>query len=89
MNAGLGAPLMPWMMDVDPAMAAGTRGMNNLMNSPSSLAPGTLGAMGGMFGTLGDISDAGEHNRYKWGVGLQANIGSDEQRVMAGLRLDY
>ncbi len=89
LGAGYGAPLLPWMMDVDPAMAAGTRGMNSVMNNPSSPASGSLGALGGMFGTMGDISDAGEHSRYNWGVGLQANVGPDEQRVMAGLRLNY
>lgn len=86
LSLGYGAPLLPWMMDVEPSLAAGAGGINGLMNGRPS---GALGAIGGMAGTLGDIADAGEPSRYRWGAGLQGSIGPDEQRIMAGLRLDF
>jgi len=86
LSLGYGAPLMPWMMDVEPSLAAGAGGINGLMNGRPG---GALGAIGGMAGTLGDIADAGEPSRYGWGVGLQGSIGPDEQRIMAGLRLNF
>ena len=88
-NVGYGTPLLPWMMDAEPSLAAGAGGINSLMRNPFSPAPGALGAIGGMAGTLGDIAGAGEHSPYRWGVGLQGMVGPDEQRIMAGLRLDF
>ena len=86
LNLGYGAPLMPWMMDVEPSLTAGATGINGLMNGRPA---GALGAIGGMAGTLGDIAGSGEPSPYRWGVGLQGSIGPDEQRIMAGLRLDF
>ena len=82
LNMGYGAPLQPWMMDVEPSLAAGAGALNNLRG------PGVFGALGGMAGTLGDIADSGGP-AANWGVGLQATIGPEEQRIMAGLRLNF
>lgn len=85
-SVGYGAPLMPWMMDVQHDLGQGAAGMNSVMNG-GGLMP-NLGNLGG-FGALGDVAGAGAPSPYSWGVGLQGQVSSDEQRIMAGLRLNF
>jgi hypothetical protein len=83
LNLGLGAPLRPWMMDLNRDLGDAAGGVNSLMNGGGV----NLGALGG-FGALGGVATAGEPSRYPWGVGLQLSHSDEETRAMLGLRLD-
>lgn len=86
LNLGYGAPLMPWMMDVNRDLGEGQAGMNSILNGGGLTGP-NLSNLGG-FGVLGDIAGAGGPT-HPWGVGLQGQYSPDEQRVMAGLRVNF
>ena len=84
LNLGIGAPLNPWMMDVNRDLTGAAGGMNRLMNGGGL----DLSALSG-FGALGDVYAAGEPSKYNWGAGLQLSHDSDETRAMVGLRYNF
>jgi hypothetical protein len=85
LNVGYGAPLQPWFMDAVPALSGGGAAIPGFLNNPLNAGP--RGAVGSMAGMLGDIAGSGGP-AAPWGVGLQATIGPEEQRIMAGLRFN-
>jgi hypothetical protein len=84
LNLGVGAPLLPWTMDLNRDLTSGAAGMNQLMNGGGV----NLGALSG-FGALGDVYSAGEPSKYNWGAGLQLSHDSEETRAMLGLRYNF
>jgi hypothetical protein len=82
---GVGAPLLPWQMDVDHDLGGMSGGINSAMNG-GGIMP-NLGAIGAGVGTLGDIAGAGGPTS-PWGFGIQAQASPEEKRVMAGFRLN-
>jgi hypothetical protein len=84
LNFGVGAPLLPWTMDVNRDLTGAAGGMNQLMNGGGV----NLGALSG-FGALGDVYGAGEPSKYNWGAGLQLSHDSEETRAMLGLRYNF
>lgn len=87
LNLGVGAPLMPWIGDVNRDLGGAAGGVNSLMNG-GGLTSSNLSALGG-FSALGDIADAGKPARSPWGVGLQLSHSDDENRAMLGARFDF
>jgi len=87
LNLGLGAPLQPWVMDVNRDLTGAAGGVNSLMNG-GGLNSATLGALGG-FGALGDVAGAGAPSPYRWGAGLQLSHSDEESRVMLGARMNF
>jgi hypothetical protein len=84
LNLGVGAPLLPWMMDVNRDLTGAAGGMNQLMNGGGL----NLSALSG-FGALGDVYAAGQPSKYNWGAGLQLSHDSEETRAMLGLRYNF
>jgi hypothetical protein len=84
LDLGIGAPLRPWMMDVNRDLGGAAGGVNQLMNGGGV----NFGALSG-FGMLGDIYSAGEKSKYNWGAGLQLSHDSEESRAMLGMRYDF
>jgi hypothetical protein len=84
LNLGMGAPLNPWMMDVNRDLTGAAGGMNKLMNGGGL----DMSALSG-FGALGDVYGAGEPSKYNWGAGLQLSHDSEETRAMLGLRYNF
>ncbi len=86
LNLGVGAPLQPWLMDVNRDMGQASGAINSIMNG--GLMGPNLSGLGGL-GTLGDVAAAGKPSPYSWGAGLQLSHSSDEDRVMLGAGVNF
>lgn len=87
LNLGMGAPLLPWMGDVNRDLTGAAGGVNSLMNG-GGLNSTTMGALGG-FSALGDIAAAGKPATSPWGLGLQLSHSDEENRAMLGARFNF
>jgi hypothetical protein len=86
LSLGVGAPLLPWQMDVDHDLGGMSSGINSAMNGGGLKS--NLGSIAAGLGTLGDIAGAAGPTS-PWGVGLQLQASPEEQRAMIGARFNF
>ena len=87
LNLGIGAPLSPWIMDVNHDMGQASNAINSISNG-GGLTGENLSGLGGL-GVLGDIAGADKPSPYPFGLGLQFSHSADEDRVMLGAGLNF